>query len=323
MRNIKILLIIVLLGATAQTAAAAGPGTTGADILKVNLGARPVALGGAFGSVGGDAQVLLFNPAALATLKSSNIIFQRYVAFEQVTYELLGGSCPLPGVGRLGGILVWRHMPAIDNPGAPDNPVAANDLVLTMGLSRSLGELLPGGWASTLSGLSFGVGGKIIYLMLRENTAFSVAGDAGLYWNSQKLLPVTIAAAAALQNLGLPVRFIEEEDPLPLQGRLAMAVLLNGSKRHSGRLTAEMVMPADNPVKTSLGMEYIFARILSFRLGYTWEAQENLQGPAGGLGLAFVMGAVQARIDYAYKPILWRGWESVANNHLVSVDVSF
>ncbi|MCK5219003.1 hypothetical protein KAR10_05740, partial [bacterium] len=251
-----------------------------------------------------------------------NIRFQRYMAFEQVTYELLGGSCPLPGVGRLGAILVWRHMPTIDNPGAPDNPVGANDLVLTMGWSRSLEELLPK-WPSALSGLSLGAGGKIIYLILRENTAFSVAGDMGLYWNSQKLLPITITAAAAVQNLGLPVRFIEEEDPLPLQGRLAMAVSSYGGKRHSSILTAEMVMARDNPVKTSLGMEYTFARMLSFRLGYTWEARENLQGPAGGLGLAFVIGTVQARIDYAYKPILWRSWESVANNHLVSVDVSF
>lgn len=314
--------MVFALLATASTVAAAGPGTTGADILKVNLGARPVALGGAFGSVGGDAQVLLFNPAALATLKSSNIVFQRYMAFEQVTYELLGGSCPVPGVGRLGGILVWRHMPAIDNPGAPDDPVAANDLVLNMGWSRSLGELLPQ-WSSTLSGFSLGVGGKIIYLMLREDTAFSAAGDAGLYWNSQKLLPLTFTVAAAVQNLGLPVRFIEEEDPLPLQGRLAMAGSFYENKRHSGILTAEMVLPVDNPVKTSIGMEYTFARILSFRLGYAWEAQENLQGPAGGLGLTFVIGVIQARIDYAYKPILWRSWESVANNHLVSVDVSF
>ena len=198
----------------AATAAASGPGTTGADVLKVNLGARPNALGGAYSAVGNDAQSLLYNPASLATVQGSDAVFQHYAAYAEVTYELLGYVQPVEDMGMVGGTLVWRTMPAIDNPGAPDAPVAVNDLVLTIGEGRYWKELF-GSVPPLLDRLSVGAAVKLIYSSLREAHAVSVAADLGAVWNAplgvcpSRWPPVckTPARPCAIWNRPTPCRF--------------------------------------------------------------------------------------------------------------------
>jgi hypothetical protein len=306
---------------TAAAAAAGGPGTTGADVLKVALGARPNALGGAYSAVGGDVQAVLFNPAALSTLPGADAVFLHFLSLEEVTYEMLGYGQPVKDLGTLGGTLVWRTMPTIDNPGAADNPVAANDVVATLGLSRKLTELLPG-LGAPFNGLAVGAAGKIIYSSLREAHAVDGALDLGVCWSDQVFTrPVTVAAA--IQNIGPPLKFIEQADPLPLTVRLGLAVIPYSDSRHRGLITAEETYCTDGQLKTALGAEYALLDTVFFRVGYTLAGQDNLGGPAGGLGVAFSAGGFRARIDYTYRPQLWNGWDSVASNHLLSLGASF
>lgn len=320
-KNQWILGMLAWLGA-ACPALAGGPGTTGADVLKVNFGARPVALGGAYSAVGQDAGILLYNPAGLSTVQGTDLVFQHYFALEEVSYELFGYAQPLEGGGVFGSTLLWRHLPSIDNPGAPDDPVLANDAVIAAGTSRKLASFLPD-LPPALAALNVGVAGKILYSSLREAHAWSAALDAGLYWSSQAWLPLPVAAAAAVQNVGTPLKFLEAGDPLPVRARLAAAVEPLSGARQRGLITAEWIFSPDQAVKTCVGAEYVFADLLSLRCGYTLEPQENLSGPAAGVGLKFRTGVFQGRLDYAYHPQFWSGWDSLANNHVLSLGASF
>lgn len=323
--RIKVLLLLGLtavLAAAVLPARAGGPGTTAADVLKVALGARPNALGGAYAAVGGDVVSLLYDPATLTTVNAPDAVFLHDLAVEEVGYELLGYAQPVEGYGTLGATAVWRHMPSIDNPGAPDAPVDANDAVLTVGVGRRLRDLWPG-LGAPFDGLSLGVAVKGLYLSLREAHAFSVAADAGLYWASPEAWPIGVALAGTVQNVGMPVKFITEADPLPLTERAALAVLPLRTGRHQALATAEWTLTSDGPLKTLVGVEYGYAGAVFFRLGYTFAGNEDLGGPAAGLGVVFAGGGLRARLDYTYRPTLWNGWDSVASNHLIALGVGF
>lgn len=317
MRRKTIALFCLAFG-LAASASAGGPGTTGADILKVTLGARPAALGGAYGAVGGDVQAVLFNPAALATVSAPDAVFQHYIGLEEICYELLGYGQPVKGLGVVGGAVAWRHMPSIDNPGAPDDPVLANDVVAAFGLSSGLENIL----GRIGRGWSVGAAGKIIYSSLREAHAVGAALDAGVFW-TERVFAVPVAFSAAVQNAGTSLTFIEAADPLPLTGRLGASAQYPSAGPHRGLLAAEWSYTRESGAQTSLGAEYALADLLFVRAGYVWMGADNLGGPAAGLGVAFNTGAFRARMDYTYRPQLWNGWDSIASNHLLSLGASF
>jgi hypothetical protein len=314
--------LAAVLLAAASPARAGGPGTTGADLLKVNLGARANALGGAYAAVGGDVLALLYDPATLTTLNAPDAAFLHILAMEEVGYEVLGYAQPVGGLGTAAATVVWRHMPSIDNPGAPDAPVDANEAVLTLGLGRRLKDLWPA-LGAPFDGLSVGVAVKGLYLSLREAHAFSAAADAGVYWTSPAAWPVGLSLAGAVQHFGMPVKFIASSDPLPLTGRAALAIFPLRTGPHQALVTAEWTFPVDNTPKTLVGAEYGLYETVFLRLGYTFAGKENLGGPAAGLGVALTAGRLRTRLDYTYRPTMWNGWDSVSSNHLIALGASF
>jgi hypothetical protein len=318
-----ILAVLVCLG-LGHWGWATGPGTTGAAVLKTNLGARPNAMGGAYSAVDSDAQSVLYNPAALYTIQGMDMVFQHYAAYEEVAYDLWGFAQPVEDMGTWGGTLVWRHMPTIDNPGAPDDPVASNDVVLTVGGGRLWKEWISG-VPPLLDRLSVGGAVKIIYLSLREAHAVSAAADVGLVWSvpAAMTLSVPVTVAASVQNAGAPVRFIEQADPLPLCGRFGLSAVPWSTARHKMLLTGEWVIPVDNDIKTAVGAEYTLANVISFRAGYRFENVENINGPSAGLGISFLAGSMTLRFDYAYRLTLLKGYETVDNNHFISLGARF
>jgi len=147
--------------------------------------------------------------------------------------------------------------------------------------------------------------------------------DLGVLWQTPESFWLPVKVSAALQNLGPPVKFIAVADPLPLTARLGFSLQPLHGERHRVLLAAEVALPPDNLAKTSVGLEYSLSRILFARLGYAFQHQENLNGPAAGIGVAFSAGAFDVRVDYTYRPQFWKGWESIANNHLLSLGVHF
>jgi hypothetical protein len=273
--------------------------------------------------VGNDAQVLLYNPAVLASVAGSDAVFEHYAAYEEVTYDLLGYSQPMEDLGIVGGTLVWRTMPTIDNPGATDAPVAVNDLVLTVGEGRLLKEWIDG-VPPLFDRLSVGVAAKIIYSSLREAHAVSAAVDLGTVWNAPAIHGMPVVVAASLQNAGAPMRFLEQADPLPLSGRFAVSAVPWDTTRHKALVTAECVVPLlDNGIKTGVGLEYTLAGVLSLRAGYRFENAGNINGPSAGMGVAFTTGGMSFHLDYAYRMTLWNNYDSVDNNHFISLGAHF
>src|ERR1700730_3333964 len=69
--------------------AAESSGTSGFSFLNLPVGARATALGQAFTSVPNDIQALVYKPASLATMVSSQLSFQHLSYVESVDQEAI------------------------------------------------------------------------------------------------------------------------------------------------------------------------------------------------------------------------------------------
>src|SRR6185295_3369267 len=185
------------------------PGTSGADLLKTPIGVRPAALGGAYSALGDDVYVIGFNPAGLSRVSKYSLGVDHVQGFADVQIESLSVAIPTKNYGNIGGQIIFRHMPDIQNALATDPKVSAFDLVATIADAQQFGKLAIGG--------AF----KAIFSNLGDKQAFSEAIDFGV-----KLQVLDTDFAAVVQNVGPAVKFqpnSQGEDPLPLTFRLGIA----------------------------------------------------------------------------------------------------
>ncbi|MEK7382158.1 MAG: hypothetical protein AAB262_02620, partial [Elusimicrobiota bacterium] len=96
-------LILAASPASALNLITGGPGTSGADFLTIGVGARALAMGGAFSAVdtGADANAVNWNPGALGFVEKSNVTASYNSLFKDESQGYLGYAAPL---GKSGGV---------------------------------------------------------------------------------------------------------------------------------------------------------------------------------------------------------------------------
>ena len=109
-----------------------GPGTGAANFLKIPVGARETALGGAFTAVADNANAVYYNPAGLNLLQSREISFTQNNFVEGVSQQWLAAAYPYKaGVFGLGlNYLSISAFDAYDNADNLTGSVSADDLAL-------------------------------------------------------------------------------------------------------------------------------------------------------------------------------------------------
>jgi len=96
MMNIKrkILLLVFAGLASATSLYAAGVGTTAAQFLKIGVGARAVAMGGAFSAVADNIDAIYWNPAGLSRLEKREFTASHAEMFESTRLDFLAYAHP-------------------------------------------------------------------------------------------------------------------------------------------------------------------------------------------------------------------------------------
>ncbi len=268
---------------------AADPGTSGADLLTVPVGVRPAALGGTYSAFGDDVYVIGYNPAGLARISKYNLGLDHVEGYAGVETESISVAVPTQKYGNIGGQLIYRHMPTIQNTLATDPPVNASDFVLTVADAQQFGKLSLGG--------AF----KVIYSTLGDKQAFSQAIDVGI-----KIQVLETDFAAVVQNIGPAVQFqpnSQSQDPLPLTFRVALSRPLLVSPASTLLVSAEGLNVRDQGNQASMGVEYWHRSILALRAGYHLTEQGNLQGGLSlGAGLRYNLGRLEYELGFAWRP---------------------
>ncbi len=302
-------------------------GSTAASFLKLEVGARAVAMGGAFTGVPGDPYAIYWNPAALAYLeKEKNLSLFHNEYFQGLGQEFLlytapaaGGKflgVPGPKAGVWGFALNYFYVPddlerrSGLNEGDPENPISPSEGefgAYDLAASAAYGRRLSGG-------LSAGAAFKVIRQSIDDYSAGSVALDLGLLreysWRGHP-----VAAGFSVQNLGPGIKFTDRRYGLPLVLRAG----LSGRLQDSGALLAlDVEKPVDNYPALAVGAEFPLTQRLALRSGYKYRMYGNEEGDWAGFSAGAGVFFDRAVFDYAFTP-----FGELGNAHRFSISVKF
>jgi len=278
-------------------------GTTTADLLKINQGARPAGMAGAYTAVGDDAYSVNYNPAGLIGVRSPQLILLHSDHLAYIAYEYGVFAFPWKADRALAVNFTYRHTGSIDNPplpGEPDNPaVSASDFLVAISGAKDFGGKF-----------SVGLTAKYLTSNLAGYKSAAYAGDFGVKFLQ---LPYNIKAGLSVQNIGSSMDFVKNDlenlkDPLPMfiRGGLGWATKVN--RKRDLNIGVEMFKPKDQPLKMALGAEFwLFEKLFAVRAGMK---REKISSDPGNLFHTYTIGFSLTRafegtdlsLDFAYNP---------------------
>jgi len=282
MRVAAVFLLLLVPPAFAQVATA--------SFLRVPVGARPVALGGAYTAMAEDPYAMHFNPAGLAR-SPRQVVASHNEYILDMQQEYIAYAHPL-NVGAIGvsvnyfdlGMTDGATIPNIASPVPPISSSIRDTDVSNFAVSIGYGREL------FMEGLNVGIAAKYIDQIVgrfRDNT---FAFDLGVYYHRENN---PLSVGFAILNLGDKLRLQSINQDLPRTLRLGGAYRIIPDKLIV-TADAERTIHEDRTY-SHLGAEYWVVKMLALRIG--WDKVSE-----AGNGLRLGLGAKWKGLsfDYAY-----------------------
>lgn len=305
-------------------------GASTMQFLRVGPGARPLALGEAYGPVVTGAEAVYWNPGALALTSRPEMTYSHAEMYGLLRHEHAAVAWPLRRLGgTLGAAMTFFHqekMPLVTNTNQNIGSFAPHGESFALAYGRSIftGDDHPAldrGYFQDLyrragayepldhepepwtGSAAVGVSAKFVSETIYDEDAWAVAVDAGSQF--RPLDTPELSMSAVLRNLGTRAKFRAQSEPLPLEAGLgaAYAVALGKSRLWPA---AEVAVPQHGKPYAKLGVEY------SFPVNELWRAAVRggyksltapdlgpLTGLAGGIGLE----NRAVTVDFAFQPM--------------------
>jgi len=285
---IHCLLILILVSATQRLHGqqVTKVGTTAGTFLSIPVGARAVAMGGAFVGVANDASAMYWNVAGIASLSQSEALVTHAEWLAGISFNFGGVVLPLEDFGTAG----------------------INFTSMTMGDMQRTTEELPEGTGETFSAGSFAIGisyarkltdwfqigGNLKYVedYIWNESASTFALDLGtlfttpfeglkfgagisnfggkMQMSGDDLLVQKDISPNSGNNPNINANLATDQFNLPLKLRIGFAYDVISTEDQLFTLVADAVHPNDNSESLDLGGEYsVFHRIVSVRAGYS------------------------------------------------------
>jgi hypothetical protein len=269
-------------------------GATGMAFLKVGIGGRATAMGGAYSAISGDVTAGYWNPAGLTGIEGRDVVWMHSVWFQGIRAEYAGLAV---GNGRrtmgisvrlqTAGELERREGPTVE----PLGTFGVYDVALTCSYAQRLKP-----W------MDFGVNVHALYEKIHIEDASGWAMDLGLLFRA----PVDgLQGAFVLRHLGKTNTMKAKSILLPTEIRAGISYRLRDGLLASG----DVSFPNDSWTRVHLGLEYRIGELLSLRAGTQTGSEERTY--SAGLGITRGMW----RMDYAFVPFDF----DLGNTHRVSL----
>lgn len=258
-------------------------GTAGAQFLKIDIGARASAIGGAYTSVTGNNYNIYYNPAGLVDINKRIITAHHNEWIDNVKYEYLAYSLRLSQYDAVGIALQYLHTGSTDKTDDFGNIIGsftAEDIAVNISYAYK--------WTEDIY---LGITGKFIKQSNAGYTATAPAVDLGIIFNQLKYEDITFGFSVS--NIGNKIKFIKEGDRLPLIWRGGVNYLY----RKTILFSTDIVKPIDNDVYFACGMEYNYYNMIFLRTGYV--SNDDVDD-GYRLGLGFNIHSIM--FDYAFVP---------------------
>lgn len=290
MKKILILICLVFISSVSHAwLSKSDAGTSGAQFLKIGIGAKPMGMGGA-ASAASDANSIYWNPAGLASLEKTEVLAMHTQWFEDTSIEFIAAIIPV-GNKVLGLSVTYLAIDDFEkrtaDTSAPEGTFNANDSAIGITCSRKLASF------------DIGITLKVIKSKIadeKSNTVF--AADIGFLKRGLTLAGKPMSASLVGKDFGTKIKFREKKDPLPSVIKLGMGVEVSPQIK----VAADINLPRDNEVNLNIGLEYklpVAAVDFPVRVGYkTLNDFDTISGFSAGFGI----GAGSYSFDFAWVP---------------------
>ena len=309
-------------------------GTTTANFLEIGFGASGTAMVDAQVSMANDVSSMYWNPAGLARLKSSEVMFVNQPWIADMNASFSAAALVLPSIGTLGvGVIMMNYgemeVTSMNMQEGTGEKFTPKDMAIYVSYARNL-----------VNWFSFGASGKFISSNIWHMSATALAFDLGViirtpffsptnknedgmsigmsisnygsalkYDGMDLLNPIDVAPSEAGNYKDASGQFKLQEWELPLIFRIGASITPIKTENHEVILTADALHPNDNSESVNLGGQYsltipTFGKII-LRGGYKALFMEDSRyGLSFGFGvqsdLLFNMGI---KIEYSYRAI--------------------
>ncbi|MFC1512765.1 PorV/PorQ family protein [bacterium] len=247
-------------------------GTTGAEFLKIGVGARAAGLGEAYVSLAKDVNALYWNPAGLAFIDTSEAGFEYNKWFEDINHSFMGlASKEIGNIGHFGAGVVYLTMDKFA--GYDVNDIETGDIE-----AYDMAGIIGYGKKVMIMDKEVGLGLNLKYIeqKIDDKKADAIAFDAGLLADVHN----NVTAGLSIQNMGNKVKFVQEQDNLPLLVRVGLSYEMKDYLIFTGELDIDK---EEEEQELALGIEYNMNELIYVRGGY--KDRELGNGLNFGIGL--------------------------------------
>ncbi|MFH1075126.1 MAG: PorV/PorQ family protein [Candidatus Firestonebacteria bacterium] len=310
-QNLKILLLI-----TFTAFVYAGAGSSGNEVLRIDVGAKPIGMGGAFTGLANNADAIYYNPAGLVQVEELELSLMHSEYIVDTHCEYVAAALPFKNMAfGLNTVFVWNSFEKLDDVKFPLGAILVYSSATTFS------------WALTplpkaMPELSLGINAKYTYMSLDDFFQSAVFFDLGVLYIFEKDLSIGFVA----KNFGAVLN--ETSDPAPMTLRLGVSYLLSlhepekqktrsvgtyprsfraetsKGKREKGKndgrfqgkdliIAADVERPLAGDFLESFGVDYLVMEDLNARAGVSLKGAE--MNIALGLGYTFE----NLKIDYS------------------------
>ncbi len=312
MRKILIVLIVMFVSRLFSYS----PGRTSLTFLKIPVGAKPSSMGGAYTAVSEDAFGIFYNPAGVGNPEYNNIVAMHLEYFESIRYENIAAVFPIKRRYTVGVGLGYLYILDIPKTVSAEN-IEGFETVGSFNTSDIL--LVVSGIIRMANDSFIGLNIKYIQESIDNNSASTFAFDLG-YSSGVPLVKDLLFGISAL-NLGLPLKYIERNELLPITVRAGLNWKIFNTRLNSNgdekdiTVALDFEKPIDDMLKIHLGGELRLFNRFYIRGGYQFNLNRNdIDFISIGGGVKFK----QVNIDYSFVPYKFLG-----GTHRFSAGISF
>ncbi len=277
-------------------------GISTAQFLKIGIGARATAMGGAFVAIANDASALFWNPAGLVEIKQNQILFSHNKWVVDINHEFFGGVYHLSSNDAVG--------IAFTSLNTDDMPVTTEVMPFGTGEYFKYGDIAVALSYSRKMTSQFSFGATIRYIeeTLGKLKMRGVMIDLGtFYWTGLG----TTRFAVAISNFGNELapdgkvvlfghrkKSSWQSFSPPTIFRIGFAFEPYQSKNNRITTSIQLNHPNDNSENIGTGIEYTWKNILFIRGGYKFNVEE--QNYSFGAGVHVPIGIADASFNYSF-----------------------
>ena len=323
----KRLLIWILIGIfilpIAAQSATYKKGTTSGGFLKLEVGPRAAAMGGAYVGLANDATATFWNPSGLTTGGGFQLFFQNSQLYAGMRQTFLASALPVVSGWSLGFFVNHLNIgnfeeTTLNEPDGTGEHFSARNVALGISLATQLTDHV-----------SVGVTGKFIEERIWYEISRNFAFDLGTLYRFSHIgvrvgMLLSNLGPGAAMNDGLQLTFRKEKPPdfpgspgveaqlktgnfpLPMMFTLGVCVELVGSHSAFAKSNDNQVLfvassndAIDAPFRSNLGLEYAWRNIVYFRAGYRFNYDTSRGSLGFGLNFLPLVGK-NVHFDYAW-----------------------